>query len=204
LAVVGVLVVLVAVLVLRRGPQTTPDAALQSAIINGEFSNDSLGVLSVRLPPQRGWSLTRDPAVLGRSFVTAEHSGGTASWKLFVTPAEKLDSLDDVIQRRRDQLASMFGATDLDQVIGQVLNEDVQERDGFPAMQWQAISQPVDVAGGEPIYVVLMWVATLRENFAYEGVGLLRFPADGTPQQRASSDSLLNDMAFLMESMQFQ
>ena len=201
---VALVVVAVAILILRRGPQSTPTSLSPFGVVAGEFSNDSLGVLSVRLPPQRRWQMRRDPAMPGGSLLTAEHADGTASWKLFVTPADKVNSLEEVIRRRRDQLASLFGVTDLDQVVGRVLGEDVQERDGYPAVQWQAITQPVDVAGAEPIHVIFMWVATLRENYAYEGVGLLRFPVSTSQAQSAVSDSLLDDMVFMMETMRFQ
>jgi hypothetical protein len=200
---VVILLFVAAILMLRSGSDSQAPTTEGAGISNGRFSNDSLGVILVQVPPQRGWRLARSAPMMGAPVVTAESSAGEATWELYVTPGERVNGLEDVLRRRRDQLASRFGINDLDQVVGKVLSEDVKDRDGYPAVQWQAISRPVDVAGDEPIHVMFMWVATLRERFAYEGVGLLRIPVDRTQASAASTDSLMQDLAFILETMQF-
>lgn len=203
LVVLALVVLVVAVLLLRRGGQEAASPENDTGTLTGPFRDDSLGVLLFQVPPDRGWTLHRDPAIPGQSVLTAEHRDGMASLKLFVTPADNVADLNEVVRRRRDHLASLFGIPDLDQAVARVLNEDTKERDGYPAMQWQAVSEPVDVAGGEPVRVLFMWLATLRQRNAYEGVGLLRVPVDRS-HQTAQTDSLLMDMAFMLETMRFE
>ena len=203
IAAVVVLAVVIAILVLRPGSESAVPVLADGWIASGRFSDDSLGVILVQVPPERGWRLSRGGTLPGSPVVSAATVDGDASWNLYVTEKESVNGLDDVVRRRRDQLASLFGVSDIDLVVAKVLNEDVKERDGYPAIQWQAITKPVDVAGGDPIHVMFLWVATLRGRYAYEGVGLLRLPVN-RQQGSAATDSLLGDVAFILESMQFE
>jgi hypothetical protein len=202
-AAVALLIVVAAVLFLRRGGQdAAPDTATTS-MLTGPYSNDSLGVLQFDVPPGRGWTLWREPLLPGRPVVTAQHRDSTAAVRLFVTPAASVADLNDVIRRRRDYLASLFSAPDLDSVVDQVLREETQTRDGYPVFQWQAVTEPADVAGEEPVRVLFMWLATLREHYAYEGLGLVSIPVN-RPDQKAHVDSLVLDMGLILEAMRFE
>lgn len=201
---VAALTVLALHLVQGCGNQPDQQADTGEGLVpSGQFHDDSLGVILFQIPPDRGWTLHQEPPVPGGPLLSAEHSGGMASLKLFVTPNDRVRDLNELVRRRRDQLASLFSVSDLDQVVSRILGEDTKDRDGYPAMQWQAMTAPVDVAGADPVYVMFLWLATRRQQFSYEGVGLLRIPVDRA-QQSATTDSLLGDMAFMLETMKFQ
>jgi hypothetical protein len=200
LVVLVVAAIVAVALVLRREPSSS---AQRAEIQDTEFLSDSLGV-ALSLPPGRGWSFQREPAIPGNSYVTATHRSDAASVKLFATPSEQVQGLDDVERRRKDQLASLFGATDLAAVIDHVVREDRAEEAGYPTLRWQALSVPVDVAAEDQARVMFMWIATVRARFAYEVVGLLRFPAQPTPEATARVDSLLTDMAGIFQSLRMQ
>lgn len=197
----AVLVALIAAVLLLRREPNAPSSQVE--IAGTEFASDSLGV-AFSIPPGRGWSLQRDPPIPGGSYVSASREDDLASFKLFVTPADQARSLSDIERRRRDQFASLFGVSDLAVVIDHVLQEDRSEELGFPVLRWQAVTTAVDVAGEAPARVMFMWMATLRESFAYEAVGLLRFPAEPTPEQGAVTDGLLADLASMLQSIRLR
>jgi hypothetical protein len=200
-----VLVVVVAAIVgvtflLRREPHGSTS---RSEIQETEFLSDSLGV-ALSLPPGRGWSFELEPHIPGNAYVTAAHRSNLASVKLFATPSNRVNGLTDVERRRKDQLASLFGASDLAVVVDQVLREERTDEAGFPTLRWQAISVPVDVAAEEQARILFMWVATVRERFAYELVGLVRLPVEARPENASRTDSLLTDMAGILQSMRLR
>ena len=200
LVVLVVSAIVAVALVLRRDPSSS---ASRAEIQDTEFLSDSLGV-ALSLPPGRGWSFQREPSIPGNAYVTAMHRSDAASVKLFATPSDLVEGLDDVERRRKDQFASLFGATDLAMVIDHVVREDRAEEAGYPTLRWQALSVPVDVAAEGESRVMFMWIATVRQQFAYEVVGLLRFPAQPSPEATAQVDSLLVDMAGIFQSLRMQ
>jgi hypothetical protein len=193
LAAVGLAVLLFA----RRGPQTDPAGILP----DGTFVDDSLGVM-LRLPASAGWTLRREPANAEGAIASASHTSGLATVRVFVQRLQPSDSLATLFDRRQASIASVFGVQDLDQVIAQVLQDNRREVAGHPYRQWQALSAPVDVPGEDPSRVVFLWLLTTRPERGYEAIGMVRVPAQITPEGQARSDSLLADVAFMMQSFQ--
>ena len=197
------LVVVVAVLVLRRDVSHNPGSSDPEINTEGHFLSDSLGV-NLFLPPSPGWTLRRDPPVPGGSYVTALHETGRSTVRVFVAPSQPTTTLEGVIAMRRAQLAGSFGADNLEQVLGRVMQEEIGEIDGHPALQWQAITQPLTMEEGKASRVVFMWHATTRTDYIYECLAMILVPEDLLPEEQREYDTLLQDVAFIMQSFKIR
>jgi hypothetical protein len=191
---------LAAALFVRRGPQSDPGAG--SGVLSGNtFVDDTLGVM-MRLPESPGWTLRREPAGTDGGVATATHTSGLATVRLFVVPLQPDDTIESLFERRQQQLAAIFGVEDLDQLVAEVVHDNRREVAGHPYRQWQALTQPVDVPGEDPARIIFLWVLTTRPERGYEAIGMVRVPAQLTPESQARSDSLLGDVAGVMQSFQ--
>lgn len=167
----------------------------------GQFVSDSLGVGLV-LPNSPGWSFRREPPTPGGPYITAVHQSQRASVRLYVHPKPEAVNLDEVIRRRRDQLAGFFHVRDLDLLVERVIREGRQPIHDYAAWQWQAVTQPVAVAGEAPSRVMFLSEAVERPDRIFEMLGLLRFPAAPSSAQDDSTRALLEDLSFVMQSLQ--
>jgi len=165
------------------------------------FLVSTLGV-GIVLPSSPGWSFRRDPPTPGGPYITALHQSQRASVRLFVHPKPEAVNLDAVIRRRRDQLAGLFHVRDLDLLVERVIREGRQPIHDYAAWQWQAVTQPVAVAGEAPSRVMFLSEAVERPDRIFEMLGLLRFPATPSSAQDDSTRALLEDLSFVMQSLQ--
>ncbi len=196
--VLAAVVLAVAVWWLRRGPQATGEAPARVA---GQYLNDSLGV-GMLLPSTPGWSFRYAPDVPGGGLAMAIHAGQTASVRLYEHARTDVSGLEEVIRDRRKQLAEVFQVTEVDSVIESVIKEEFVDFDGHPAWQWQAVTEPVAVAGKEPQRVMFMLLILERPEHVFEAVGILGYPARPTPEQQAALQALANDITFILGSFQ--
>lgn len=200
LGVLLVVVLAVAVFILRRGPQGTQWSE-GIAPAEGQYLNDSLGV-GMLLPDAPGWSFKFAPEVPGGGLAMAVHEGETASVRLYVHPRHDGLGLDEVIRQRRKQIAGLFQAASLDDVIEKVMQESRSNFAGYPAWQWQGMTEPVGVAGEEPQRVMFMLLALERPDAVIEAVGLVAFPAKTKPGDQERIQELTNQVAFILQSFQ--
>ena len=196
-----VLVAVVAVGLLRRQPARDTESNDSELAVEGQFLSDSLGVWLL-LPNSPGWSFQRPQSIPGSLYMLALHESGDASVRFFVHPKSQVVEIGGVIQRRRDQLAGSFRVNDIDSVVEQVLLEGQQEFDGFPAWQWQALTEPVAMAGEEPAKVMFMIQIFERQRHIFEAVGLIRIPLGASPEQHAANIALQGDVGFILRSAQ--
>jgi hypothetical protein len=185
----------------HRGTQEGAQPADAEFPQPGQFVSDSLGVGLV-LPSSPGWSFRRDPPTPGGPYITALHQSQRASVRLFVHPKPEAANLDEVIRRRRDQLAGAFHVRDLDVLVERVIREERRPIRDYAAWQWQAVTQPVAVAGEAPSRVMFLSEAVERPDRIFEMLGLLRFPAASSSAQEDSTRALLEDLSFVMQSLQ--
>jgi len=169
----------------------------------GHFMSDSLGV-TLFLPPSEGWSFRRDPPVPGGPYITAVHASGRATVRLFVLPAQPMTTLEDIIERRRAQFASTFGVDSLSQVIGHVMQEEIRDLDGYPTLQWQAMTRPVSLEEGKQARIMFMWTVSLRQERSYECIAMMLIPTDLLPEEEREYDALVQDVASIMESFRIR
>jgi hypothetical protein len=198
---IGVVVAAAAVVILRREPQLTEEPDVEFAE-TGQFLSDSLGV-GMLLPESPGWSFQRHAAVPSGPYVTAVHQSEKASVRLYVHEHANIDSIEEVVQRRRDTLAGHFRVRDIDDVIEQVMKETSQEVGGYPAFQWQAVTEPVAVTGAETSRVMFMLVVVERPEHLFEILGLLSIPQKPGPEQE-EAELLARDLAFVLQSFQIR
>jgi hypothetical protein len=165
------------------------------------FNDDSLGV-RLRLPESPGWSLRREPPSADGRVLTAVHSGDRATVQLFSTPPQEGVDLEGIFSRRQAAVAQMFQVRSLDQVIARVMKDETQPINGRPYRQWQAITQPVEVPGGKPESICFMWLQTLRPTGSLECLGMVRFPAQATPEEQAEVDGLIRDVSYILQSFE--
>ena len=120
-------------------------------------------------------------------------------------------TLDDVFTARQKQFATFFGVNDLETVVSKVLRDTTQEMNGRTYRQWQAVSRPTAVVGSDspdstqheiPIRVAFMWLQTVDPKRSVECIGLVRLPAEPTPESAAASDSLLGDVATILQGFE--
>jgi hypothetical protein len=185
----------------HRGGQEGAEPADPEVAEPGQFLSDSLGV-GMLLPNSPGWSFRRDPPAPGGAYITAAHQSQRASVRLFVHSKPDAANLDEVIRRRRDQLAGLFHVRDLDTLIDRVMREERRPINNFAAWQWQAVTQPVAVAGESPARVMFLSEAIERPDHIFEMLGLLRFPASQSSAQEDSTRALLEDLSFVLQSLQ--
>jgi len=200
LGVVLVVVLAVAVFILRQGPeesQWNDGVAPQS----GQYLNDSLGV-GMLLPDAPGWSFKYAPEVPGGGLVMAIQEEQRTSVRLYVHSRQDGVNLEQVVEERRAQLAGLFQAPRLDDVIERVVVENRSEFAGYPAWQWQGLTEPVDVAGQEPQKVMFWHMAMERDDSVIEAVGVMPFAARAPEEQRQKVQQLSEQVAFILQSFQ--
>ena len=196
-----VLVAVAAVWFLRRGPAEKARSDDPELATQGQFLSDSLGV-GLLLPSSPGWSFERPASILGAPYMTVLHDTDKASVRFFVHPKAQVGTLAEVIQRRRDRLAAGFRVDDIDNVVEQILLEGQQEVQGFPAWQWQALTEPVAIAGEEPAKVMYLIQIVERALHIFEVVGIVRVPLSPTPEEHAANATLQGDVGFILQSFQ--
>ena len=133
---------------------------------------------------------------------SATARGQQASVRVYAHPKGQGASLQDVIQQRREQLARIFGVSDLDEVIERVIKDESVEFSGRPAWQWQGVTQTVAVAGEEAKKIMFMLLTLEREQNIFEVVGILAYPARPTPEQQQTAQALSKDVSFILQSFQ--
>jgi hypothetical protein len=176
--------------------------AKPQGVLGRSFVSDSLGV-SLRLPESPGWTLRRDHSDSSGAVVTAKHDGGRATVRLLLTPSEGQD-LQAVFRQRQAQVAAVFGVQDLNSIVTQVIKDEHKVVDGYPTLQWQAITDVGQVAGEKPSTFMFMWEIFLLKSHAVECLGIVRFDAQPKPEDRAELEGLLQDVAFILQSVQFR
>lgn len=195
--VVAIVALIVAATLLRRQPPPLSDAEINT---EGHFASDSLGV-SLMLPRSSGWRFAKEAPVPGGAYIAARHESGNSIVRLFASPNDGERQLAEVESNRRAQLATLFGVTDLADVIDQVLQEEHNDVAGYPAIQWQAFTKTLG-APGEPTHrIMFLWIATVQPEWVFECLGMIFFPADPTPAERAEYDVLLRDTGFIVQSL---
>ncbi len=199
LGLVAVLAVAVAVVILRRGAEPQQPGAPGSGTLP-QFKDDSLGV-GLLLPESPGWSFHVAPNVPGGGVVMVVHEASKSSVRLYVHRRTGGIGLDRVVQQRRRQLAGIFGVDDLNTVIERVLTENRQESQGYPAWQWQAMTEPVDVPGEEPQRVMFMLLTLERQEDVVEVVGILPHAAAPPPDAQQALSALAADVTFIIQSV---
>jgi hypothetical protein len=200
-ALVAALVLIAAVvLIARRGraPDTGGADATASARV---FVSDSLG-FRVRLPDSPGWTLRRDPPAPDGRVVSAVHQDEKAVVRVLALPAEPGTTLNAVFEARRKEFAATLGVTDLDAVLAEVLRDETRDINGRMFRQWQAITKPAAEAGGEPTNIVFMWLMTVDATRSLECIGLVRTPAQPTPEEGQAADALLRDIIYILQSFE--
>lgn len=197
------LVAVVAVLLLRRDVSHNPGSSDPEINTEGHFLSDSLGV-NLFLPPSPGWSFRRDALEPGGSYVSALHESERCTVRLFVAPTLPTTTMDGVIKQRRAQLARSFDVDSLQQVLGRVIQEEIHEVDGYPALQWQAITRPLTMEDGKRSRVMFMWSATMRPDYIYECVAMILLPEDLLQEEQQEYDALLQDVVFIMQSFKIR
>ena len=195
---VAVVLLIGAILYLRRAPVATQEVASNPNL----YENDSLGV-GMPLPQSPGWSFRYAPNVPGGGVVMAVHEGEKASVRLYAH-AKPPATLQEVVAARRKELASIFQVEDLDQVVEHVIKNDYVQFQGHPAWQWQGVTEAVAVAGEEPQKVMFMLLALEREERIFDIVGILAFPARATPEQQQAVQALSNDLQFVLANLQLR
>jgi hypothetical protein len=172
-----------------------------STVTSNTFTDDSLGV-RMRLPESSGWSFRREPAAADGRRASVVHADGRATLQLYAAPLPENLGIDDVFTRRQADVAAMFQARSLDQVIARVLKNETQSINGRPYRQWQAITQPVEVPGGKVESICFMWLQTVRANSSIELLGMVRFPAQPTPAEQTATDALVRDVSYVLQSFE--
>jgi hypothetical protein len=197
---------LVAVFMLARPKGEKKPAPGSPAATERVFASDSLGV-RLRLPDSPGWKLQSDaaPRTDGR-VVAALHDGTPPSGvSVMVLPTQPEVTLDDIFRARQRQMGSIFGVDDLSKAIARVVRDTTTTCDGDPCRQYQAISMTALGADDKPIRAMLMWVGRLHGGQSYECVGMAWAPAGPvTPEDQVRSETLFNDMAYIMQSFEIR
>ena len=187
---------------LLRGHGKSPAKQPENVLLARAFMSDSLGV-SLRLPESTGWSLRRDPAESSGAVVTARHEGGRATVRLFVTPSTDPD-LDLALRRRQAQVATIFGVKDLNAIITKVIRNERNVVDGYPTLQWQAMTDVGEAPGEAPSYVMFMWELVVLKTHTVECLGMVRCEAQPKEEGKAAIEGLQQDVAFILQSAQFR
>jgi hypothetical protein len=196
-----VLVAVAAVWFLLRGPGGEGRSDDVELALEGQFLSDSLGV-GLLLPPSPGWSFERPPFIPGGPYLLVMHESGDSFLQVFVHEKSQVGGIDTVIERRRDQLAASYGVDDIESVIEQILAEGRQEFDSFPAWQWQALTEPVDVPGDDPAKVMFLVQIVERHTRIFEFIGRIKVPLRPSPEEQATNAALVGDLSFVMQSVQ--
>jgi hypothetical protein len=198
-ALIGIVVLAVAVFVWRREPPTPApeaDAELQET---GKFLSDSLGV-GLLLPESPGWTFDRPLLVPGGPYITVQHESQSASVRLFVLDRAAADSIGAVVQRRRDALAGFFRVREIDEVIENA-REDSQPMGSYASYQWQAVTEPVAVAEQEqPARVFFFYVVVEHPEHYFEVLGVVSVPI-GPGLDTSAGDQLMQDVSYVMQSL---
>ncbi len=198
-AIAGIAAIVLAVgLFMKKGSR---DPGTGTAIESRAFTDDSLGV-RLRLPESPGWSLRREPPSADGRVLTATHSSDRATIQLYSNPVQEGVDLEGVFARRQAAVAEMFQVRSLDQVIARVLKDETQPVNGRPYRQWQAVTQPVQVPGSKPESICFMWLQTVRPGGSLECLGMVRFPAQPTPEEQAEADGLTRDVSYILQSFE--
>lgn len=197
IAVIAAIVLAVGLFMKQGGRNESGGGTIESRA----FSDDSLGV-RLRLPESPGWSLRREPPSADGRVLTAVHSSDRATIQLFSTPLQEGLDLAGLFSRRQATVAQLFQVRSLDQVIARVIKDETQPVNGRPYHQWQAITQPVEVPGGKPESICFMWLQTLRPAGCLECLGMVRFPAQPTPEEQAEIDGLIRDVSYILQSFE--
>jgi hypothetical protein len=170
------------------------------------FANDSLGI-RLRLPDSEGWQLRPDTAPRNDGRVVAALHDGTppSGVSVMVLPAQPDVTLEDIFRARQRQLGGVFGVDDLSKAVARVVRDTTTTCDGDPCRQYQAVSMNALGADEKPIRAVFMWVGRLHGGSSYECIGMAWAPAGPvTPEDQVRSESLLNDMAYIMQSFEIR
>jgi hypothetical protein len=195
--------VVVAILALVLRPSPAPPGGLPAGTAaDRAFVDDSLGV-RMRVPDKPEWTLVREPAARsdGR-VVSANHSSGRATVRIFVRTVPPETTIDKVLAARKQEVASAFGVRDLDTAIAHVMKDEMKTVNDQTFHQWQAVTRPVEVVGEEQGTVMFMWLTSLRGNHSYEGVGMVRLPSPPKPEDEQASNALLADLAYILQSFE--
>ena len=163
--------------------------------------DDSLGV-RLRLPESSGWVLRRERRGVDGRVVSAVHEKGRAIVHIYALPCTPDEDLGDVFRRRQEAIAAVFGVKDLNQVVANVMRDSVKDVDGKPIRQWQALTRTIEVPGEKPSNVVFMWLLAKRPEQSIECIGMVRFPAQRTPEEQAEGDARLRDVSYILQSFQ--
>lgn len=201
IAVLAVVALAVGAMVWRLGAprEATPGVAVTNDA--RAFISDSLA-MRVRVP-DTGWTLRREGASRsdGR-VVVAANQDSTGYVSVFVLPAGPETTLDGLLAARKKQVAAVFGVDDLDKVIAKTIRDETKEIAGHTFRQWQAVSQPADEPGAAPRIIMFMWVLTVTPQRSYECIGLIRYPAQTTPEERQRLEGTLRDLAYVLQSFE--
>ncbi len=202
-AVVLAIVIAVVALVARRsGQSAAPPASGTATIAARVFSDDSLGV-RLRIPDSAGWTLQRDLGLRpdGR-VVTANHSSELATVRVFVLPVRQATSVDGLLDGRKKEIATAFGVQDLDKAVAGRVKDEKKDINGRPFRQWQAVTQPVMAPGEESSRIVFFWLGTVTPVRSFECLGIVRYHDPPTPDEQQSTDALLRDLSYVMQSFE--
>jgi hypothetical protein len=197
---------LVVVFLLVRPKGDKNPAPAGSASTERVFASDSLGV-RLRLPDSAGWNLKPDTAARtdGRVVVALHDGSPSAGVSVLVLPAQSDVTLEAVFRARQRQMGGLFGVDDLSKAVAHVVRDTTAACDGDPCRQYQAISMNALGADEKPIRAMFMWVGRLHAGRSYECIGMAWAPAGPvTPEEQARSESLLNDMAYIMQSFEIR
>jgi len=198
-AIAGIAAIVLAVgLFMKKG---NPSSGSSLTIESRAFTHDSLGV-RLRLPESPGWSFRREPQSADGRVLTANHSSDHATVQLFNNPVQEGVDLETVFARRQSVVAEMFQVRSLDQVIARVMKDEAKPVNGRLFRQWQAITQPVQVSGSKPENICFMWLQTIRSLGSLECLGMVRFPAQMTPEEQAEADGLMRDVGYILQSFE--
>lgn len=199
-AAIALVLVVAGVIVARRGraPETPATPGVDGARV---FVSDSIGV-RLRLPPSEGWTFRPEPSGPDGRVVAAMHSSERAMVRVFALPVTPATTLDMVFQARKQQIANVFGASDLDKIIASELHNETKTINNRVFRQWQAISQPAAEVGQSPTTIVFMWLLTVDPVRSLECIGLVRAPVTPTPEEQQATDALLRDVAYILQSFE--
>jgi hypothetical protein len=202
-AVVVAIAVAVVALVARRGGHTAaPPQPGVATIAARVFSDDSLGI-RLRIPESPGWTLQRDLDVRpdGR-VVTANHSSDLASARVFVLPATPDTNVEGLLEGRKKEIATVFGVQDLEKAVAGTVRNEKKDINGHAFRQWQAVTQPVTAPGEKSSRIVFLWLGTVASGHSLECLGIVRYHEPPTPEEQQSTDALLRDLSYIMQSFE--
>ncbi len=202
--VLAIVVAIVALVARRGGPGTAQPASGTGTqtIATRVYSDDSLGI-RLRIPESPGWTLERDLGVRpdGR-VVTANHASGLATARVFVLPTTPATNIDAILEARKKEIAVAFGVDDLDKAVAGTVRDERKDINGHTFRQWQAVTQPVVAPGEKSSRLVFLWLGTVTPGHSLECLGIVRYHDLPTPEEQQTTDALLRDASYVMQSFE--